>query len=442
MVVMPNDINTENSVLGTVMRNNELLHQFPIKENDFYGIEQKAIFRCICGVVEEGNITDINSLNDYATRHKERVVNDILLLQIFKQHNTLTFTQDVQRLRRMSKQRRCWEMLQKAAMSVVDPSIDFGDEVGELINSLSEVQNEDDSQISSFADALTELKEIVDNNLKGKKVCLSTGFSIFDDYYLIRPNTMTVIAAFTSVGKSSLAMNISVNVARQGNGVAYYSLEMGKAELASRVVSKDAELPASVVMNKKLLEWQLSDFERAMKKNENLPIYIDECSTISFDKTISSIRTMVKQKDIKLAVIDYLQIYSQSIDNTESNLASMARAAKNIAKEMGIAVLLLSQLNRNGNHPNIKMLRGSGQIEESADNIVLIDRPDAYPDNAVTKYEGEFSNEPIKGTAKLMLVKGRGVGTGCCLVGFDGKYTQFYELNSKPLDIQQDNTPF
>ena len=153
---------------------------------------------------------------------------------------------------------------------------------------------------------------------------------------------------------------------------------------------------------------------------------------------------MVKTRNIKLAVIDYLQIYTQVADNVESNLAYMARSAKNIAKELNIAVVVLSQLNRSGLHPNIKMLRGSGQIEESADNIVLIDRPEAYPDNSVTKYEGEFKEISIVGTAKLILSKGRGVGTGCSLVGFESQYTRFYERDElqTPNEEQEDILPF
>ena len=79
------------------------------------------------------------------------------------------------------------------------------------------------------------------------------------------------------------------------------------------------------------------------------------------------------------------------------------------------------------------MLRGSGQIEESADNVVLIDRPEAYPDNKVTKYEGEFKNVSVKGTAKLILSKGRGIGTGAQLVGFDAKHVRFFDIE-KPED--------
>ena len=91
------------------------------------------------------------------------------------------------------------------------------------------------------------------------------------------------------------------------------------------------------------------------------------------------------------------------------------------------------------------MLRGSGQIEESADNIVLIDRPEAYPDNKVTKYEGEFRDQSIVKTAKLILAKGRGVGIGSKLVGFEAQHTRFFEMVAQ--DAQKDfehdpNLPF
>jgi replicative DNA helicase len=149
---------------------------------------------------------------------------------------------------------------------------------------------------------------------------------------------------------------------------------------------------------------------------------------------------------VRLVVIDYLQIYAQVADDPEKSISYMARTAKNIAKELGIAIILISQLNRSALHPSLNMLRGSGQIEESADNVVLIDRPDAYPDNKVTKYEGQFSDSPVKGTAKLILAKGRGVGTGSQLVKFKGEYTQFSEI-PKPDDTghyeeQDEELPF
>ncbi len=438
--MQPHDISTEHSVLATLMRYNDKFQQYSdlLSEELFYYDLEKAIYRCIVGVIESGGITDINSLFNYSKSHdvgKEILRNDFL--EIFQLSSIVTLEQDIKRLMVMAKRRICWKLLQQAASKVLDVTTDIDEEVNGVVTSLGEIQAEiGDDGIKSFNDAFEELKAIVNDNANGKRNCLITGFRLFDEYFLLRPGTLTVIAAFTSVGKSALAMNVAVAVAKLMVSVAYYSLEMSNAELASRSISKEVGVPASVIMNKQLTEYQLKAFDAAVGGKKHLPIYFDDRCTVSFDRTLRSIRTMVKTRGIKLVVIDYLQIYSQISDNSEASIAYMARAAKNIAKELGIAVILLSQLNRSADHPSIKMLRGSGQIEESADNIVLIDRPEAYPDNKVTKYEGEFENEDIHGTAKFILAKGRGVGTGCALVGFDGQNTRFYELDkAEPLPI-------
>ena len=343
-------------------------------------------------------------------------------------------------MRKMWKQRKLWVQLQLASQSILDPMEDFDEVVNKTMSTLGEIQSDTaDSGIFSFDESIEELKEIVNDNAQGKRSSLETGFRLFDERFLLRPTTLTIIAAFTGVGKSSIAMNIAMNTAKVGNGVAYYSLEMGKSELAARAISGKACISSSVIVNCKLENFQLQQFDRAIGETKGLPIYIDERATVSFDNTVRSIRTLARTKGIKLAVIDYLQIYSQVGDNVESSLAYMARAAKNIAKECKIAVILLSQLSRGKEHPDIKQLRGSGQIEESADNIVLIDRPEAYPNSSI-RYDGDFSDQDTHGTAKLILAKGRGVGVGTSLVGFDGRFTQFYELDEKPQ--VEDYTPF
>ena len=446
--IQPNDKDTEEAVLATLMRYNEKFSLYAdiLDENLFYWSANKIIFLGIKGVIEQGKITDINSIYEYyLTEGLSRINHNqpfdkIDIVNVFKKSNTPTLEQDIKRLKNYSLRRKAWEVLVRASDKMLTLTEDADVNIANLCDMLGDLRSEEDTGVYSFGDALDNLTEIISDNAQGKHIRLNTGFSLFDDYYLLRPDTMTIIAAFTSVGKSALSMNIAVNVARRGDAVAYYSLEMGKAELASRGISRDAGLPASVLMNKKLDEIQLRNYDAASGFNKHLPIYIDERSTVSFDKTVASIRTLAKTKNIKLAIIDYLQIYSQTTDNTESSLAYMARAAKNVAKECGIAVIVLSQLNRSGTHPNIKMLRGSGQIEESADNIVLIDRPAAYPGGEKMKYEGEYEDKPTEGTAKLMLVKGRGVGTGCSLVGFEGKYTRFYELTENSQTNEE--TPF
>lgn len=143
-------------------------------------------------------------------------------------------------------------------------------------------------------------------------------------------------------------------------------------------------------------------------------------------------------------VVDYLQIFAQTTrgEKEESMLASMARACKNISKELDIVCILLSQLRRAGEskHPTFDMLRGSGQIEESADNIILIDRPDAHPDWCVTQFKNN-KTIPVQGKAEINVVKGRNIGTGCYYVNFDDARFVFYEDNQQTEQTNNEQQP-
>lgn len=429
--ILPHDENTERAVLSSLMMYNDNFAKYgDILDVDlFYYEKEKAIFRCIEGVVNDGNITDINSLFSYAESHDlgyQLLHGDFV--ELLQNLNKLTIEQDLERLREMSRRRTSWKMLMQAANNILDMTNSADDVINGTMTSLAEVQNRIKDGIMDNDEALENVMFQVERNRTDKSDNMRTGFKLFDEHYLLRPETLTVIAAFTSVGKSALSLNIVQALAKQNIPCAYYSLEMSCKELASRLISGETELSASAIMNKSLNDEQENKVREVIRKYKGMPIYYDDKSTVDFNRTIRSIRKIAKTKHIKLAVIDYLQIYSQVVDDVEKNTSYMARTCKNVAKELGIAIILISQLNRSALHPTIKMLRGSGQIEESADNVVLIDRPEAYPDNKVTKYEGEFSDVSIKNTAKLILSKGRGVGTGCSLVGFNGKETRFYEI--------------
>ena len=422
------DRDTERAVLATMMRYYDQMAKYSGELSDdlFYYDLEKAMYRTIAGVTEAGFVPNVNALCDWTRSHDtgyDLQRGDFAELAALPSRTTIR--QDIARLANMSRRRTLWLMYQTAARNVLDPSTDIDAAVNDTVEQLTGAQAGKDSGIASMRDSLEELRAVVRGNAEGKHTSLPTGFPLFDDHYILRPGTLTVLAAFTSVGKTALALNIAKAVAAQNYPVAYYSLEMGKAELAARLIAEDMRTPSSTILNKKLDPTLMAEFEKAAALNENRPIYIDERSTVSFDNTIRSIRTLAVSKGVRLVVIDYLQIYTQTTDNVEAALAAMARQAKNIAMETKTAVLLLSQLNRSEDHPSIKMLRGSGQIEESADNIVLIDRPEAYPDNKVDKYAGEFKEESTKGTAKFILAKGRGVGTGSDLVFFNGEMTRF-----------------
>lgn len=447
--LQPHDTETELAVLSSLMMYNENVVKYGdlLSADLFYYEKEKAIFRCIEGVVSDGGITDVNSLYNYAQSHVvgyELYRNDFA--EVIKNLNKVTLEQDIMRLRDMSRRRKCWRMFQEVAQNTLDMTNDMDEVMASAMTMMSENQGDGGAGgVVSNDEAMSEVVETINDNRSNRGRALVTGFKLFDERYLLRPETLTVIAAFTSVGKSALALNIVTKVADQGVPCAYYSLEMSCKELASRIISRDAGLSTSYIMNRRLNDEQMEKVNAAIAKNAGRPIYYDDKSTTDFNRTIRSIRRLAKTKHIQLVVIDYLQIYAQVNDDVEQSISYMARTAKNVAKELGIAVILISQLNRSALHPSIKMLRGSGQIEESADNVVLIDRPEAYPDNKVTKYEGEHKNVSIKNTAKLILAKGRGVGTGCDIVGFDGQQTRFYEIEvteAGNYQEQEDVLPF
>lgn len=449
---MPHNVGMEHTLLGTLTRHHELMGRLGdiIDEDLFYYDTEKAIFRTIKGLIAEGSKTSTNLMVDYARTHDvgcELHAKDFAPLNITPNLDTLM--DEVERLRLMERQRRAWHVLQEAAALAIDPTASLGDTLSEAVETLGDITREiNDKGFASFREAVAELTGIVDDNRAGKERSLHTGYALFDQRHLLRPGTLTVIAAFTSVGKSALAMNIAVNVAKGGAPTAYYSLEMGKAELAARAVSPAIGIPASVIANEALSEAGFRRYAAAAPGIGELPIYIDERSTVSFDATVSSIRMMAKTKGVRLVIIDYLQIYTQTTDNVEASLGQMARAAKNVAIETGAAVILLSQLNRSSDTPSLKMLRGSGQIEESADNVVLIDRPGAYPDGPGKFKAGKFKGEDAEGKATLVLAKGRGVGTDERLVSFTPDCTLFADImtqedieKAKPKE-ETDNLPF
>lgn len=428
----PNDQETENAVLATMMRYNEKYDEYSdmLSEDLFYDNIRKAVYKAVVGLIADKRITDMNSLSDYsASNDLGYKIQSEDIKQIFPYCSPATFKQDVERLILLSKRRKLWTQLMITANKVQDRSEDFGSAVEELKDSIENIQSESaEKKPATFEEAVDGLDEIVENNIRGIHNYLKTGFWVFDNFYLLRPDTLTIIAAFTSVGKSSLAMNLAVNVAKQGIGVAYYSLEMGKEELAARVIGSLSGISSKEIMNCKLEGEALAKYKQALPKARQLPIYIDDAATITFERTVRSIRNMTKLYDIKLVVIDYLQIYDQTQGSEESALAAMSREGKNIAKELQIPVIMLSQLNRNGEHPSMRMLRGSGQIAENADNILLIDRPEADPSTNLS-YTGSMKDKPTHNTAVFTLAKGRGVGNVVRLMGFEPRYTQFYDLD-------------
>lgn len=441
-----NDKDAELSVISTIIKYNERWEEVSdiLTEDVFYDPKHKAVFKCLQGVLKNGGIADVGALFEYSKDHPEkREALEYYDFLSYNEVNPIAFEQNVERLVRYWQHRKTWEVFQIFSARVQDHTEKIDEVLEEVQQNLSNIGSHQKSEtLRSMSEVAKEAVELVDNNRHGDNSYLRSGYQVIDDAFMLRETTLTIIAAFSSVGKSALATNIAENVARAGKGVAYYTKEMADVELFMRIVSGKAKNFANVLMNKRLNDTFYNDFKYAVRQVESLPIYFDNGATTSFERTIRSIRNIVKKKDIKLVVIDYLQIFAQTSNKTEEGaLGYMARELKNVAKELKIAVIALSQISRpsksagNGKsidlHPRMRGLRGSGQLEESADSVLLIDRPEVFGSENVG-FEGKFADKSTEGHAKLIITKARaGAEEREWLVKFEGAYTQYIDCYDK-----------
>lgn len=283
---------------------------------------------------------------------------------------------------------------------------------------------------------LSDLLKVIEHNKTVQGLTgIGTGMQRFDNYTGgFQKGDLIIIGAETSVGKTSLALSI-VNKACMvfGKRAGIYSLEMTSVQIAARLGAMNTDISA-----KKLLMGKLSDEEterinsdwRSLNKSG---IYISECTSSDVTRIATSIRALKIQSDIELAVIDYLQLTSTKTTggNRNRELADASRLFKNLAKELGISVILLSQMNRDKNNrfPTLSRLRDSGEIEEAADTIMLIYRPEAW-DETTYHQPQDYDGQSCIGNALIMVAKGRNIGTFNFIQDFDKEKTLFSEPNN------------
>ncbi len=263
---------------------------------------------------------------------------------------------------------------------------------------------------------------------------IKTGFRYIDSKGGFSEGDLVIIAAETSQGKTSLALDICMNFARNGYPVMFYSAEMRAEQLAARMLSMTSNVNSNSILRNDLTDEQIVATDKGIAQLEKLPICFDDKASIDIDTIIDSIRRAVKQFNAKIIFIDYLQVlqFNERLlkQTEESFFGSVARRLKNIAKELNVCVVLLSQLSRGeSREPSLSRLRGSGQIAEAADIVMTIYRPEEYGKT----YSGSFANIDTHGTALIKIEKGRNIGTGAFICGFDAKRTHFYDLEQPPI---------
>ena len=281
-------------------------------------------------------------------------------------------------------------------------------------------QREKSSYESAYDIAKTVVQDVHNKKLTG----IRSGFAFFDSLTGgLQPSDLVIIAAETSQGKTSLALNITQNIIDQGEAVSFISLEMSTKQIVTRLICSKANIPAKEIKSR------YPDFESAAADFQGKQLYIADVNNNSSTSIAGLIRSAHMRFGIKVAVVDYLQLISDKTKGSrEQEIGQTARMLKNLAKELNINIITLSQLRRpshGSNHfPTLSRLRDSGQVEEAADLVMFIYRPEVYGMD-------EYENMPTEGLAELIIAKGRNYGTGKFKVSFEPTTTTFSDRRDR-----------
>ena len=429
------DLDVERNLIGSIITYAKVLDDVRdlVCEDCFSAALHRNIYAAALSLNSKGEPVDLLTVTDELRRMG--LADDMTPYHVATLSGCVLgdYYYSAQVLAELLSRRRAWEAGQKLIGKALDLTLDLSDTLEEVNTLLSEIFATPAGNISTIREAVAELYENhISRNLAGGTVLTGapTGFKDFDAQSGgLHAGNLVVVAAETSQGKTSFAMSIALSAARHNQPVAIYSLEMGKAELVARMAACESGIPVNKLLYSKLNNVELKHVDGSMHRLLPLPVYFDDKSTSNIDIIISSIRTMVAKHRIQGVVLDYLQILNVNMkgSNKEQQMAEVARRLKNLAKDLGIWIIALSQLNRDGsNHvPSLNRLRDSGQIAEAADIVILLYRPEVY--NA--SYPHPFKDASTKGTAMVNIAKGRNIGLTSFLLFFNTSCTRFEEFN-------------
>lgn len=441
--VLLNDKACEDVLVGSILADNNAFNSVRdiLSDDCFFDNFNKAVYRAIIAVTEQGNVADIISVK--AELESKRVQFDLMALMSLTDHYTINIRQYAIRLKDLATRRRLTQIAQRLLINSYTEENPIEQVTQQTTDDIAALFSSDVSEVMVLRDGIKKVNTIINQNLQDTHQLTGspTGFEELDKKMGgLQCSDLTIIAAESSIGKTSLSLSIALNAAKYGEKIAIYSMEMKAEQLTARIMAMESGVSSSNILYARLDGGQLQQIEKGVGKIENLNIFFDDRSTSSIDTILSSIRYMVMKYKVKGAIIDYLQILNVNMKNVnkEQAMGDVARRLKNIAKELDIWVIALSQLSRDKENPipTLARLRDSGQIAEAADNVILIYRPEFY---GKLSYPSDFASASVQGTALIHLAKGRNIGTTKFICGFSAPTTLFYNLQNVPTKSEQQN---
>ncbi|MEO9322316.1 replicative DNA helicase [Nocardioides sp. C4-1] len=285
--------------------------------------------------------------------------------------------------------------------------------------------SDDYAPLSDIMEGVLDEIEAISNREAGL-YGVPTGFADLDDLTNgLHSGQMIIIAARPAMGKSTFALDLCRSASIANNLTsAFFSLEMTRSEITMRLLSAEAKIPLNHIRNGNMQEGDWDKLARHMAKVSSAPMFIDDSPNMTMMEIRAKARRLKQRHDLKLIVIDYLQLMSsgKKVESRQLEVSEFSRQIKLLAKELELPIIALSQLNRGpeqrgDKRPMMSDLRESGSIEQDADMVILLHRDDVYE---------KESTRP--GEADLLVVKHRNGATRDITVAFQGHYSRFVDM--------------
>ncbi len=387
---VPANLEAEQAVLGTIFYDNYQMKTITDKlsESDFYYPAHKILFRTMRDLYQQKVSIDYLTVSDYLeSTNQLSQANGLEYVTTLA--NTVPSTANFEHYLNIVKDKAVIRKLQETCNNIlaksraVDNTLQFIDDVEKEM-----LQVTRERRSSDFIDVSVVAHETMENIAKQAQVIgdvtgLDTKYTELNRYTLgLQPSELVIIAARPSVGKTAFALNLALNVSKLDRKphIAFFSLEMGNEQLVMRLLSCQGQVDNTALRKGEL---QPSDWEKlqlAANMLENTNIYFDDSGTVKVTELRSKCRKLKQEEKLDLVIIDYLQLLSGSGEykgNRVQEVSEISRILKEMARELKVPVVALSQLSRNlerreDKRPMMSDLRESGSIEQDADIIIFL----------------------------------------------------------------------
>ncbi|HEX3926847.1 MAG TPA: replicative DNA helicase [Gemmatimonadales bacterium] len=403
----------------------------------FYKEGHRRLFRALRTLVEQRMVIDYVTLRDELTRRGELdLAGGTAYLEELM--SAVPTAANLEYHARILKEKTIQRRLIEAATQIITDTYDGKSTANELLDKAEGTiftigQQRREAGFTRIKEKLWSTMEHIEAlQKKGAAITgVPSGFAELDKLTTgFQPSELVIVAARPSMGKTAFCLNMATHAAYSGHGVAIFSLEMSTNALVQRMLCAEARVDSQAVRQGRIKDNDFPKLASAAGILQNCPVWIDDTPALTLLEMRSKARRLRAENDVQLVIVDYLQLMRSPdhADNRVQEISDISRSLKGLARELEVPVIALSQLSRASEQrggertPVLSDLRDSGAIEQDADVVIFISRPEMYKD---LRDKAEESGTSVDGRADIQVAKHRNGPTGSFELYFHKQYTRF-----------------